>query len=264
MIRKRVYQILEVAQKGDLISRIFDYFILILIFLNVVAVIIGTMPYFSENYSDYFDVFEIISVIVFSIEYLLRLWTIVENNKFSAPFSGRIKYIFTPMAICDFMSIFPFFLTFTSIDLRFIRILRLFRIFRIAKIGRYYASLNMIKNVLIKRKEELILSSMVMITLLVLSASVMYTIENPVQPENFSSIPATMWWAVSTLTTVGYGDIYPVTGLGKLMAGLIAIIGVGMFALPTGILASGFVEEIQEKKKRPHLRHKCPECGHEY
>lgn len=119
----------------------------------------------------------------------------------------------------------------------------------IAKLGRYYSSLQLIRNVIRSKKEELVLTTAIMFLLLILSASVVYYCENSYQPETFSSIPSTMWWAIATLTTVGYGDMYPITALGKFFASIIAILGVGMFALPTGIIGSGFVEEVQIIKK---------------
>jgi voltage-gated potassium channel len=166
------------------------------------------------------------------------------------------------MAIIDLVAILPFYLPLVGIDLRSLRVLRLLRILRIAKVGRYYSSLNLIKHVFQAKKEELVLTSAMMGLLLVVSSSLLYYCESAVQPDAFSSIPATMWWAVATLTTVGYGDMYPVTLLGRLLAGTIAILGIGMFALPTGILGAGFVEAIQKQKKE--LVQRCPHCGKEF
>ena len=180
--------------------------------------------------------------------------------KFRRPFAGRLRFALQPMLLIDLIAVLPFYLPFLGIDLRSIRVFRLLRIFRVAKIGRYYSSIELIKNVLKSKKEELILTSAIMAFMLIISSSVLFYCENSHQPENFSSIPATMWWSVATLTTVGYGDMLPVTPMGKLLASLIAILGIGMFALPTGILGAGFVEEIQKKKKESK---KCPHCGKE-
>ena len=138
------------------------------------------------------------------------------------------------------------------------RVLRLFRIVRIMKIGRYYSSLNQIKTVFRDKKEELVLTFTLLTMLLVVSSSVLYFCENSENPETFSSIPATMWWSVETLTTVGYGDMYPTTPWGKFFASLIAILGIGMFALPTGILGAGFIEAVQKSKRVAEV---CPHCG---
>ena len=134
------------------------------------------------------------------------------------------------------------------------------RIFRVAKIGRYSQSLKLMHRVLSQKKEQLISSVFVLLMLLIIASSMMYFVENRVQPEKFSSIPKTMWWAVATLTTVGYGDVYPITNVGKLIASVIAILGIGMFALPTGILGAGFVEEIDRQRRKGV---KCPHCGKE-
>jgi voltage-gated potassium channel len=164
------------------------------------------------------------------------------------------------MSMVDLLSILPFYLPFVHADLRSLRALRLLRLFRIAKILRYYSRLNLIRRVFEAKKEELILTSILIVLLLVVSSSVLFYCENPVQPDVFSSIPATMWWAVTTFTTVGYGDIYPVTLMGKFFAGIVAILGIGMFALPTGILSAGFVEEVQRAKAPGRA---CPHCGRE-
>lgn len=256
-IKKRIWEIIEVAKNGDTASRIFDVFILSLIFLNVLVVIIGTIKDIQINYGTALHYFEIFSVIVFTIEYILRIWSCVIDDKYLNSIKGRLKFARQPLPVIDLLAILPFYVPLIGIDLRFIRIFRLLRIFRIAKIGRYYSKLQLIKNVFKSKKEELVLTSVIMIILLVISASLMYYCENTVQPKVFTSIPATMWWSVATLTTVGYGDVYPVTTLGKFLASIIAILGIGMFALPTGILGAGFVEEIQKRKET----NVCPHCG---
>lgn len=143
--------------------------------------------------------------------------------------------------------------------MRFARALRLMRLFRLAKLTRYLRSIRLFGEVARDKREELVVSVFVLFLLLLLSSSLMYFVENEAQPDKFSSIPATMWWAIATLTTVGYGDLYPITGLGRLFGSLVAVMGIGLFALPTAILGTGFVEAIG-KEKKPAL--KCPECGH--
>ncbi|MDC0325713.1 ion transporter [bacterium] len=256
-IRKRTWEIVEVGKPGDTGSRIFDSIILVLIFLNVVAVIVGSVHVVQERWGTLFKVFELVSVIVFTVEYISRLYSCIIDPRFQGYIRGRVRFVLSPMAIIDLLAILPFYLPFVGIDLRYIRVLRLLRILRVAKIGRYYSSLKLIKKVFQSKKEELVLTSVLMILLLVISSSLLYYCENGAQPDDFSSIPATMWWSVATLTTVGYGDMYPVTLLGKICASAVAIIGIGMFALPTGILGAGFVEVIQKKKNR----NSCPHCG---
>ena len=256
-VKKKMYELLEVPEvSGELGSKVFTIFIMTLILLNVLSIIILTVPTISQELRSSLNVFNFFSVIVFTIEYLLRLWTCTINKRFRDPITGRIKFAFTPLLIIDLIAILPFYLPFIiPIDLRFLRMLRLFRIF---KMTRYSSSIQMFGSILKKKKDEIFISLAIVIMLLVLSASMMYFAENSTQPEVFSSIPHSMWWAVATLSTVGYGDVYPVTTIGKILGGIVALLGISMFALPTGILASGFVEEMHNRRI-PDTS--CPHCG---
>lgn len=258
-IRKRTWEIVEAAKSGDKASRMFDIAILSLIFVNVIAVIVDSVQSIQEHWAAFLNLFEIMSVLIFTVEYLARLWSCTTDPQFKGRIRGRIRIALRAMSIIDLLAILPFYLPFLGIDLRSLRVLRLLRIVRVAKVGRYCSSLNLIKQVFQSKKEELVLTSTLMGLLLIVSSSLLYYCENGVQPDAFSSIPATMWWSVATLTTVGYGDMYPVTLLGKFFASIIAVLGIGMFALPTGIIGAGFVEAIQKKKGR----HVCPHCGKE-
>ena len=258
-IRKRTREIVDVAKPGDGLSRAFDIFIVMLIGLNVVALILESVKSIQTFVPGFFGAFEFISVIIFTLEYAARVWSIVEVPLYQKPVSGRLRFMATPLALVDLLAIVPFYLPFTGIDLRFLRVMRMMRIFRLAKLGRYSQSLQMLQRVMTVKKEQLICSLFILLLLVIVAASMLYYAENSVQPEVFSSIPASMWWAIATLTTVGYGDVYPVTGLGKLMASVIAVLGIGMFALSTGILGAGFVEEMSQRQKI--LR--CPHCGKE-
>lgn len=257
-LRRRTWEIVEAAKPGDTASRVFDVLILTLIFLNVIAVILGSIQSIEERWSAFLETFETVSVLVFSIEYVSRLWSCTADSRFSGIIRGRLRLAIKAMPIIDLLAILPFYLPFLGIDLMSLRAFRLFRIFRIAKVGRYYSSLNIIRDVFHAKREQLALTLAMMGILLVVSSTLLYYCENEVQPEVFSSIPATMWWAVATLTTVGYGDIYPITLLGRFLASIIAILGIGMFALPTGILGAGFIEAIQKKKEGTQI---CPHCG---
>jgi voltage-gated potassium channel len=256
-IRRRTWEIVEVAREGDRASHAFDLFILALIFLNAVAVVAGSVREVQQQWGPHLAAFEVFSVIVFTIEYLARLWSCTADPRFAGPVRGRLREALQPLTIIDLLAILPFYLPFLGIDLRSIRVLRLMRLFRLAKVGRYYSSLHLIRDAVSSRKEELVLSSALMAMLLIISSSLLYYCEHAAQPDTFSSIPATMWWAVATLTTVGYGDIYPVTMLGRICAGFVAILGIGMFALPTSILGAGFLDAIQKK----HAARTCPHCG---
>jgi len=220
----------------------------------------GTVEALQIKYHFFLDIFEIISIIIFCVEYAGRMWACVEDKRFEEPLFGRIRYALHFMTLLDLAAILPFFIPFIATDTRVIRIFRLLRLIRILKVGRYYKTLQIFSSVIMEKKEELVLTTLLMIMLLIVSACVMYYCENGVQPDKFSSIPQSMWWSIETLTTVGYGDIYPVTTLGKIFSGMISILGLGMFALPAGILGAGFVEEIQKRKK--HIK-RCPHCGKE-
>lgn len=259
-LRRRTWEIVEAAKPGDTASRVFDVLILTLIFLNVIAVILGSIQSIEERWSAFLETFETVSVLVFSIEYVSRLWSCTADSRFSGIIRGRLRLAIKAMPIIDLLAILPFYLPFLGIDLMSLRAFRLFRIFRIAKVGRYYSSLNIIRDVFHANREQLSLTLAMMGILLVVSSTLLYYCENAVQPDAFSSIPATMWWAVATLTTVGYGDIYPITLLGRFLASIIAILGIGMFALPTAILGAGFIEAIQKKKEGTQI---CPYCGKE-
>lgn len=167
------------------------------------------------------------------------------------------------MLLLDLFAFLPFYVPFLiKFDLRFLRIFRLFRLFRIFKLGRYSYALKTIGNVIKSKKEELLISLFVLFILLIFSSCLMYYIENEFQPDKFKNVFDAMWWSVATLTTVDYGDVYPVTYLEKLLGSFISLLGIGFFALPTGIIASGFAEEIRNKKKRKKA--KCPFCGNEF
>ena len=231
-MKSRIWEFLEPAKPGDTAGRAFDIFMLCLIFLNVIAFVVGTVHAVRVRWGRVLHVFEIVSVLVFSLEYVGRLWTCTASKAFAAPIKGRLRFIRRPMSVVDLLSVLPFYLPFLGVDFRVLRALRLFRIIRVVKVGRYYSSLQLIGKVFRQKKEELVLTTCLMMLLLLLSASTMYYCEHDAQPNAFSSIPATFWWAVSTLTTVGYGDVYPITPIGKLMGSVIAILGIGMFAFP--------------------------------
>ncbi len=260
-MKQRIGEILEPESKSDFLSRGFNIFIISLIVLNIFAVSVETMEDVSDIHSGPLKVFEWFSMVVFTLEYVLRVWTCTLKPEYNNPVSGRVRYMFTPAAIIDLMVVIPFYLPFFfNLDLRFLRILRLFRLFTLFKMARYSKSLHLFKSVLKDTRQELFIVLAATMGMLVFASGVIYFIENKAQPEAFSSIPASMWWAVSTMTTVGYGDVYPVTTLGRIFGGFISILGLGTFGLPVGIIAYGFIEELQKQKMRPV---ECPNCGKE-
>jgi voltage-gated potassium channel len=258
--QKRLYEILELSGH-DRAGRWVNTFLITLIVLNVTAVSLSTVSALSATYAGFFHVFEEISVFIFTVEYLLRAWICVVNEHYRHPVAGRIKHVFTPFAIIDLLAIAPFYLPMIiPFHLVFIRVLRLLRLFRLLKLGRYSESIRTFGAIFKAKREEMAVAMTMAAMLLVFAAGLMYFIESGAQPEAFSSIPATMWWAVETMTTVGYGDVYPVTPAGKVLAAVIAILGIAIFLLPAGIMAAGYAEHMQH---RHNGRVACPKCGHE-
>ena len=258
-IKHKIAEILDPHHKDTFLARGFNIFIITLIILNVFAVTLETVESLGKTHSQFFKIFKIISVMVFTIEYILRLWTSNLHHRYQDPIKGRLRYAMSPMALIDLLAIIPFYLPmFPDTDLRFIRVLRLSRLFTLLKMVRYSKSLGLMANAISEKKEELLIVFAGVMALLMLSSGFIYFLENEIQPEAFSSIPAAMWWGVATMTTVGYGDIYPITPIGKFFGGVVAILGVGTFGLPTGIIAYGFIEEIQKRRFHPS---QCPHCG---
>jgi voltage-gated potassium channel len=261
-LRRRLYLTLDPTERGGTAERIFEIVLVSTIILNIVSIVVDSVGFIHEQYQPALEYFEIFTVVFFTLEYVARVYSIVEDPKFSHPVKGRLKYIFTPLALVDLMAFLPFYIA-MSIDLRFLRIFRLMALFRIFKIVRYLHALNLFKRVLKDRKEQLVLSFFFILFVLVIISFVMYYAEHEAQPDKFSSIPATMWWGIATLTTVGYGDLVPITPLGKFLGGMFAIAGVGLLALPAGILSSGFFEMMHNTNGKKKDSKKCPHCGKE-
>jgi voltage-gated potassium channel len=256
-LRRRLYLTLETTEKGGVLERVFEILLVIIIVLNIFAIVMDSVDEYDLRYKEFFQNFEIFSVVFFTVEYILRLYSIVENPRYKHPVKGRLAFAKTPLAIIDVLAFIPFYLTFLPFDLRFLRIFRLMGLFRMFKVARYMHALTIFRRVVYDRREQLVLSIILILFMLVIISTVMYYAEHAAQPDVFSSIPATMWWGIATLTTVGYGDMVPITMLGKILGGMFAVIGFGLLALPAGILSSGFFEFMHNTKKTI----KCPHCG---
>jgi voltage-gated potassium channel len=257
-----MHEVLAHSKANDAVSKVFDAFIVGLIVLNIFAMVVESVERVHALIPTWFKAFEIFSVAVFTVEYALRIWSCAEDPRYADPVAGRVRFALSPLAIIDALAVLPFYLPFFSVDLRVLRMFRMFRLMRlmrIAKLARYSDSLQMILRVVKSRKEQLLGAVSILVILLIVAASLMYYAEHDAQPKVFSSIPASMWWAAVTLTTVGYGDAYPITAIGKIMASMIAMLGIGMFALPTAILGAAFLEDLDRRKKAP----RCPHCGKE-
>ncbi len=239
-------------QSGELPSRLFDYLLILLIGLNVAAMMLETVPAIAASWLSELRIFEAVSVAVFTVEYIARIWTSPESADFNhgeqSDTQIRLKYACSPMAIIDLVAILPFYLSmFIAVDLR---MLRLFRLTRLIKLGRYSRSMQTLMEVLRSEAKTLLAAVSVLFIVMIFAATGIYYIEHTVQPEEFSSIPAAMWWSLVTLTTVGYGDVVPITPLGRVFGGLITLLGVGLYALPAGILSSSFTAQLQRRRDR--------------
>lgn len=261
--KEKVFDAIEKNTRGSVIGKCFDLLIVTLILLNVAAIVFESFRQIEESYAAGLYEFELFSVIVFSAEYLLRLWTANIKYPELSAFRARIKFIISPMGLIDLFAILPFYLN-LIVDLRFLRIIRLTRMFRLLKLNRYVKTLNMLSQIVKQKKDELIVTFFMTFLLIFISSTLIYYVENEAQPDKFPDIISSIWWAIATLTTIGYGDIYPITGAGKFLGGLIAILGIGFVALPTGIISSGFIEQIGKRPKPEAERSTydiCPHCG---
>lgn len=261
--KRKVHILLHPELGESKADKFVNIFIISLIVLNVLAVMIETIDPIHNKYKLYFDWFDRISVYIFTIEYVLRVWSCTHDPRYKGSIKGRIKYMLTPGAIIDLLAFFPFYIHLITgpgrLDLRTLRILRLMRFFRLFRLTAYTKSAQMIFNVFKSRFNELLLSFLMVVFLIIIAACLLYFAEHNEQPKSFSSIPATLWWAVVTLTTTGYGDMAPHTIVGKILAAIIMLAGVALFALPAGIITAGFLEEI--KFIRKYKGHNCPHCG---
>ncbi|MCT7949481.1 ion transporter [Ancylothrix sp. C2] len=247
--KHRVYEILEVSNSDDWLRRLDDYSVTILVILDVADFILKTLPAIYNTYQFSLLRIEKVALIYFTILYILQIWSCTADVRYAHPIKGRLKYAVTPLVLIDLMAILPFYLMAVFPQVALIESLEVFRLLRLLKLIRYSESLQTILRVLGNKKQELFMTFLEVLILLVFASSLMYFAENKAQPEAFPSIPAAMWWGVVTLTTVGYGDIYPITAIGKFFGAMLAFIGIGLFALPAGIIASGFSEEVQRKKQ---------------
>jgi voltage-gated potassium channel len=262
-MKRKIYNLIDKGAHGSKYNLLFDYFIITLIILNVIAVAVETLSGLTPQAHNLLRLFEIISVAVFTFEYLLRIYISEITHPSKNRITSALKFVLSPYGLIDLLAILPFYLPFViKVDLRFLRIIRLVRFFRVFKIGRYNATLKLIGDVMKEKRNAIGLTFLIACLMLLLSAFVMYSVENPVQPEKFPNVFASLWWAVATLTTVGYGDIYPITSLGKVVSSIVAFLGIGLIALPTGIISSGFVEKIGHSKEQKSSNH-CPHCGKE-
>lgn len=245
--RRKIHELLETSDRTGSVSNMVDVALIALIAINVVAVVVATVDWVHVLYRPIFRFVEIVSIIIFSVEYVLRVWCSIENEELQGAKFPRLAHACTPLAIIDLAAILPFYLSFFFvIDLRFLRVMRLLRIFKLA---RYSSAMTMLLDVFREEANAFFAGFFILGVLLIIVASGAYLVEHDAQPDKFGSIPHAMWWAMATLTTVGYGDVTPITGWGKLFGAMVTVIGIGMAALPAGILASGLADQLRRKRQ---------------
>lgn len=256
-MRARVYRHLETTrgQPGGVSAA--NLFLAVLIITNVAALVVESVPG-MESHAGFFRAFEFFSVVVFSVEYLLRVWSAPENVRYADGWRGRLRYMMTPLAIVDLLAVLPFYLPLGALDLRMLRVLRLLRLLRLAKLARYSVAAEVLGDVLKAKRHELTVVLGIVVILVLCSASLMYFVERDAQPEVFSSIPAAAWWSIVTLTTIGYGDAVPQSTAGRVIGSFVALFGIGVVALPAGMLGAAFTEALARRREADG---RCPHCG---
>jgi voltage-gated potassium channel len=239
--------VLEAGRSSGRLGLLFEIFLIVLIVANAVAVSLDSVPRLGAVYGRWFQLFEFVSVGIFTVEYMLRVWTAPEDPRFAErPVADRLRYILQPYMIIDLVAIAPAYIA-LFVPFADLRILRLFRLFRLLKIARYSPAVSTLIHVLSLERRALFGTLLLLLCITCLCAESMYVLEGRVQPRVFGDLPSCMYWAIITLTTVGYGDVTPITGAGRFLAGITAIMGLGLFALPVGIIASAFVTEIHRR-----------------
>lgn len=260
IVKKKVHILLHPELGDSKWDKAINAFIIILIILNVTAVMLETVHAIYDNHKEFFRIFDLVSVIIFTIEYVFRVWSSNHDPRYKHSFHGRLRYMLTWGALIDLLAILPYYLhIIIGLDLRVLRILRLFRFLRLFRLTAYMKSAKIVRNVFVLKASDLKLSLVLILFLIIISASLVYFAEHLAQPTVFTSIPQTFWWAVVTVTTVGYGDMIPITITGKVLTGIIALAGIALFALPAGIITAGFLEET--RKVKHSKTHFCPHCG---
>ena len=249
-MKRNIFNIIQIGDKSNRPSRIFDVFITVVILTNIVITFLQTFD--SLNFlSGFFNVSEIITILIFSVEYLLRIWTADYLYPQKSSAEARLSFLVSFDGIIDLLTILPFFFLSGMVIFRMLRVARIFHLFRL---NARYDSFNVITTVLYEKRNQIISSLFIVLILMLASSLCMYSVEHDAQPNVFRNAFSGIWWSMSTLLTVGYGDIYPITTLGRVMAICIAYLGVGAVAIPTGIISAGFVEQDQRKSSLSNIR----------
>ncbi|MBO7440063.1 MAG: ion transporter [Bacteroidales bacterium] len=283
---RSLYHLVDEKNESNKLSKGFNYFLMALIILSVGEMALETDDNIFLPYREYFNIFDFFTVMVFSVEYAIRIMTahLDPENRGKTRWQSIRSYVFSFAGLVDLISILPFYLTFTNIDLRVLRMIRLLRFFRVFKITRYNDSMKLVVDVIKDKSSEIGVIMGLIIIIMIISSFIMFYAEHEAQPEQFPNVLGCLWWAVVTMTTIGYGDVYPVTMVGKIVGSTMALLGIGLVAMPTGIISAGFLEKVNERKEKKlaenkksdgkteedeqgaasddDKKHFCPYCGH--
>lgn len=248
-LRVRLYRELEPsARRRKGLSRL-NLVLSVLILAAVASAVMETEPVITHGREHWFKALELVFAVVFSAEYLARLWVSVENPRCGGGWSGRVRYALTPAALTDLLVVIVSLVGAFGAPAFLLRLVRLARILRLAKLGRMSRAWTLIAEAVGSRRYELILTTALAGIVLLVTATALYLVEGSGQPAEFGSVPRAMWWSIVTLTTIGYGDVYPVTALGKVFAGITAVLAIGIIAAPTGILAAAFSDALRKRRE---------------
>ena len=248
-IKSRLHQLLDISDPHDNFTKVVNGFLFGLIIVNALMVIIESASETLHTYR-WLHNFEVFSMWVFTLEYAARIWVCNEHPRYAKPVSGRLRYAFAPLSLVDLFSILPFWLQMLGINVSMLRMLRLFRLLKLGRLARFSKAYQFIIGAVSSRKDEFLVSFFLMLVILLVASSLMYFAEHDAQPNLFSSIPAAFWWGVVTFSSVGYGDIYPITALGKIIGGLFAIVGISVFALPAAIFTAAVLDQIHAERTK--------------
>ncbi|MGX8704528.1 MAG: ion transporter, partial [bacterium] len=244
--RHRIFEIISIGNQKDTISRAFDYCLVAAILLNITVLFLETFDSLAE-YMWLFETIESVTVLFFAVEYALRIYTAPELYDELPPMKARLRFLVSFDGIVDLMTILPFFFLYGFAVFRILRVVRIFHLFRL---NTNYDSFNVITSVIYRKRNQLFSSIFILLILLFASSLCMYSAEHEAQPELFQNAFSGIWYSLNTIFTVGYGDIYPITQVGRFMGAVITFLGVGAVAIPTGIISAGFVEEYQRMAER--------------
>jgi voltage-gated potassium channel len=264
--QRRVYGLLDGrAEAGDRLDVACYYALLGAILLAVAAMILGTVPSVAARWGAALLALDLLLGAVFLVEYVARVWSAPADPRYGNDWRGRLRYMRSPLALLDLAAVVALLLPHLPFDLRQARLIRLFALLRVGKVGRMARSMAMARRIFASRRDDLLLAAGTVASLLLVGSTLVYFAEHEAQPDKFSSIPEALWWGIATVTTVGYGDVYPITTAGRLLGGCLAVFGIASFALPTAILGAAFLEELQRAHvvaaQTADADAPCPTCG---